>query len=53
MCDVFGRCWLPIAHVRLPKQAAATIKEFQGQTIYFIGEETRREFEKQKGIGPK
>ena len=40
----------PIAHVRFPKQAAATTVEWQGQKFYFIGEETRREFEKQQGI---
>ena len=43
----------PIAHVRFPKVAAATALEWQGQKFYFIGEETRREFEKQQGIGPK
>ena len=43
----------PIAHVRFPKQAAATTVEWQGQKFYFIGEETRREFEKQQGIGSK
>lgn len=41
----------PIAHVHFPKVAAATVLEWQGQKFYFIGEETRREFEKQKGIG--
>jgi len=40
----------PIAHVRFPKVAATSTLEWQGQTFYFIGEETRREFEKQKGI---
>jgi hypothetical protein len=29
-----------------------TIKH-QGQTFYFVGEETRREFEKQQGIAAK
>jgi YHS domain-containing protein len=43
----------PIAHVRFPKIAAATTLEWQGQKYYFIGEETRREFEKQQGIGHK
>jgi YHS domain-containing protein len=43
----------PIAHVRFPKMAAAATLEWKGQTFYFIGEETRREFEKQQGIGPK
>jgi YHS domain-containing protein len=43
----------PIAHVRFPKYAAATTLEWQGQKFYFIGEETRREFEKQQGIKSK
>jgi YHS domain-containing protein len=40
----------PIAHVRFPKQAAATTLEWQGQKFYFIGEETRREFAKQNNL---
>lgn len=43
----------PVAHVRFPRVAAATSLEWGGQTFYFIGEETRREFEKQQGIGAK
>jgi YHS domain-containing protein len=43
----------PIAHVRFPRQAAAATVEWRGQQFYFIGEETRREFEKQQGIGSK
>jgi len=43
----------PIAHVTFPKLAAATSLEWQGKKVYFIGEETRREFEKQKGIASK
>jgi hypothetical protein len=43
----------PIAHVRFPKQAAATTLEWQGQKFYFLGDETRIEFEKQKGIKSK
>jgi hypothetical protein len=43
----------PIAHVRFPKFAAATSLEWQGQKFYFIGEETRRDFEKQHGITSK
>jgi YHS domain-containing protein len=43
----------PIAHVSFPRVAAATSLEWQGQKFYFIGEETRREFEKQQGIGSK
>jgi YHS domain-containing protein len=40
----------PIAHVRFPKQAAATTLEWQGQKFYFIGEETRHEFAEQNKI---
>ena len=43
----------PIAGVRFPKFAAATTVEHGGKTYYFIGEETRREFEKQKGLASK
>ena len=43
----------PIAHVRFPKQAAAATLERESQKFYFISEETRREFEKQQGIGSK
>jgi YHS domain-containing protein len=42
-----------IAHCRFPKAAAATSLEWGGKTFYFIGDETRREFEKQQGIGSK
>jgi YHS domain-containing protein len=40
----------PIAHVRFPKQAAATTLEWQGRKFYFVGEETRREFAEQNKI---
>jgi len=40
----------PIAHVRFPKVAAATTLEWQGQKYYFIGEDTRHEFENQQGM---
>jgi YHS domain-containing protein len=40
----------PIAHVRFPKQAAAASLDWQGQKLYFVGEETRREFAKQNKI---
>jgi YHS domain-containing protein len=40
----------PIAHVRFPKEAAATTLEWQGKKFYFIGEETRREFAEQNKI---
>jgi YHS domain-containing protein len=43
----------PIAHVRFPKIAAATSLEVGGQKFYFVGEETRREFEKQQGSASK
>ena len=43
----------PVAHVRFPKVAAATTLEWQGKTFYFIGEDTRREFEKQQRTGSK
>lgn len=39
----------PVAHVRFPKFAAGATSESNGRTVYFIGEETRREFERQKG----
>jgi hypothetical protein len=38
----------PIAHVRFPKFAAGATLEQKGKTIYFISDETRREFEKKK-----
>jgi len=37
----------PVAHVSFPKFAAAATLELNGQTFYFIGAETRAEFEKQ------
>ncbi|MBX3448498.1 MAG: hypothetical protein KF777_03010 [Planctomycetaceae bacterium] len=40
----------PIAGVRFPKFAAACSLNHGGTTYYFIGEETRNEFAKQKGI---
>jgi YHS domain-containing protein len=43
----------PVAHVRFPKAAAASSLVWQGQQFYFIGEETRREFEKQMKIESK
>jgi YHS domain-containing protein len=39
----------PIAGVRFPKFAAAATLERKGKTYYFIGEETRREFEAKQG----
>jgi YHS domain-containing protein len=43
----------PIAHVQFPGVAAGATLEWQGKKFYFIGEETRREFEKQHGIASK
>ena len=40
----------PVAGVRFPKFAAAATVEWNGKTHYFIGDETRREFEKAHGI---
>jgi YHS domain-containing protein len=40
----------PIAAVRFPRHAAATTVEWEGTTYYFIGDETRREFEAKHGI---
>jgi YHS domain-containing protein len=39
----------PIARIRFPKLAAAATLERDGKTYYFIGEETRREFEAKQG----
>jgi YHS domain-containing protein len=43
----------PVAHVRLPRFAAAATLEWQGQKYYFIGEETRREFAEKNKIAIK
>lgn len=40
----------PIAQVRFPKQAAAATLDWHGQKIYFVGEDTRREFARQNNI---
>lgn len=40
----------PVSGTQFPKYAAADKIEHQGQTYYFIGAETRREFQKQKGL---
>ena len=39
----------PVAGVRFPKYAAAATMDVGGKTYYFIGEETRREFESKQG----
>jgi YHS domain-containing protein len=43
----------PVAHVRFPKFAAGATLERKGKTYYFVGEETRRDFEKQQVAGSK
>jgi YHS domain-containing protein len=40
----------PVAHVRFPKHAAGATLEWKGKTYYFVGEDTRRDFETQQGI---
>ncbi len=39
----------PIAKVRFPKFAAGAQLDWNGKTLYFIGDETRRQFEQQQG----
>jgi YHS domain-containing protein len=41
----------PVAHVRFPKFAAGATLRRDGNTYYFVGEETRRAFEKQVTAG--
>jgi YHS domain-containing protein len=43
----------PVAHIRFPRFAAAASMECQGKKVYFISEETRREFEQQQGTRAK
>jgi len=43
----------PVVQVRFPKYAAAATLRQNGQTYYFISEETRREFEKQQAKAAK
>ena len=43
----------PVAGVRFPKFAAAATAEWGGKTYYFIGDETRREFEASHAGTPK
>jgi YHS domain-containing protein len=40
----------PVVHVRFPKEAAGATLEVHGKTYYFVGEETRRKFEKKQGL---
>jgi YHS domain-containing protein len=39
-----------VAGVRFPRFAAATTVEWNGKTYYFIGDETRREFDAKHGL---
>jgi len=39
----------PVAGVRFPRYAAAATVDWSGKTYYFIGDETRQEFETQHG----
>jgi YHS domain-containing protein len=43
----------PVAGVQMPKYAAKATLAAGGQTYYFISDETRNEFAKQKGIAVK
>ena len=43
----------PVAGIRFPKLAAGATLELHGKTYYFIGEETRREFEEKQSIASK
>ena len=40
----------PVSGTQFPKYAAAETLQHEGQTYHFIGAETRREFQKQKGL---
>jgi YHS domain-containing protein len=40
----------PVSGTQFPKYAAADSLQHDGQTYHFIGAETRREFQKQKGL---
>ena len=40
----------PVAGVRFPRYAAASVLEWQGKKHHFISESTRREFEKRNSI---
>jgi len=40
----------PVAGVRFPRFAAASVLDWQGKKYYFISEKTRSEFEKKNGI---
>lgn len=40
----------PVSGTQFPKYAAAETLQHEGQTYHFIGAETRREFQRQKGL---
>ena len=40
----------PIVRVKFPKQAAGATLEWKGQTFYFLGEETKREYAAQNKV---
>lgn len=42
----------PVARIQFPKYLASSTLERDGQTYYFVDEETRREFENQSAIAP-
>jgi YHS domain-containing protein len=41
----------PVIGVRFPKFAAGATLEWKGKTYFFVSDETRREFQKQQGMG--
>jgi hypothetical protein len=43
----------PVAKVRFPKYAAGAKLDWKGKTVYFLGDETRRQFEEQQGAAAK
>jgi YHS domain-containing protein len=43
----------PVSHVRFPSMAAGAVLDLDGKKYYFVGEDTLREFQKQKGIKSK
>lgn len=43
----------PVFKVQFPKYAAAATVEWQGKTHYFVSDDSRQQFEKEKGIAAK
>jgi YHS domain-containing protein len=43
----------PVAGIKFPRFAAGATLERNGKTYYFVGDETRREFENQQAVGSK